>query len=97
MRVAQTDRADSQLTDSRKFVVEQEIVSDVAGRALVVVEPQHHADELTPTHFRDAEFLAQLIATKDQHPQTRVRRRAEPAAAINAYRAVEAMTEFDAE
>ena len=45
--------------------------------------------------FRQAPFLAQLIATKDKHPQTRQRRRAEPAEAIDAYRAVEAMTEFD--
>jgi hypothetical protein len=37
---------------------------------------------------RQAPFLAQLIATKDQHPQTRERRRAEPAQAIGAYQAM---------
>ena len=38
-------------------------------------------------HHRQAPFLAQLIATKQQHPQTRERRRAEPAQAVSAYRA----------
>ena len=34
---------------------------------------------------RRADFLAHLIATRDDLPQTRVRRRAEPAEAIAAY------------
>lgn len=34
-----------------------------------------------------ADFLAQLIATAGQAPQTRMRRRAEPGEAIAAYRA----------
>jgi hypothetical protein len=33
-----------------------------------------------------AAFLAQLIATRDQLPQTRERRRVAPAQAVNAYR-----------
>ena len=37
--------------------------------------------------YRQAQFLAHLIAMKDQHPQTRERRRAEPGEAIAAYRA----------
>ena len=56
------------------------------GRALVPVAPAVNAVELVVSH-RDAQFLAQLIATKNQHPQTRGRRRAEPAEAIAAYRA----------
>jgi len=36
-----------------------------------------------------ADFLAQLIATVNQVPQTRMRRRAEPAEAVAAYSAVE--------
>ena len=36
--------------------------------------------------YRHAPFLAQLIATKDQHPQTRERRRAEPTEVLAAYR-----------
>jgi hypothetical protein len=36
-------------------------------------------------------FLAQLVATKDGHPQTRERRRAEPNVALAAYRATAAL------
>jgi hypothetical protein len=36
----------------------------------------------------DAAFLAHLIATKAHAPQTREKRRAEPAEALAAYRAV---------
>jgi hypothetical protein len=38
--------------------------------------------------FREAGFLAQLIACKDQHPQMRERRRATAEEAVAAYRAV---------
>jgi hypothetical protein len=56
-----------------------------ASRALVVTAPAA-AREL-PVHYRQASFLAHLIATKDHAPQTRERRRAEPGEAIAAYRA----------
>jgi hypothetical protein len=36
--------------------------------------------------YREAAFLAHLIATKEKVPQTRERRRAEPSEAIAAYR-----------
>jgi len=36
-------------------------------------------------------FLAQLVATKDGYPQTRVRRRAGPNVALAAYRATAAL------
>jgi hypothetical protein len=39
-----------------------------------------------------APFLAQLVATKDQHPQTRERRRAGPNEALAAYWASVALT-----
>lgn len=39
-----------------------------------------------------ASFLAQLVATKDQHPQTRERRRAGPNEALAAYWASVALT-----
>jgi hypothetical protein len=45
-----------------------------------------------PSAFRQAPFLAQLLAMKDQHPQTRERRRAEPHDALTAYRATAALT-----
>jgi hypothetical protein len=60
------------------------------SRALVAVNPT--AAEREPVAgFRQAPFLAQLIATRDQIAQTRERRRAEPAEAIAAYRATEAL------
>lgn len=92
MRITGIDRSSSRLTDSRKSSAPPEVVKDVAGRALMVVEPSHSAPELV-SNFRQAPFLAQLIATKDKHPQTRARRRAHPTDAIGAYRAVEAMVE----
>lgn len=82
----------SQLTDSDKSPAAPEIVKDAGGRALLVLEPEREILGAAG-NFRQAEFLAQLIATKDKHPQTRERRRALPADAIGAYRAVEAMVE----
>ena len=60
------------------------------SRALVVLAPA--ATQAPSASYRRAQFLAHLIATKDMLPQTRERRRAEPAEAIAAYRAVAAMT-----
>jgi hypothetical protein len=57
-----------------------------ASRALVVVAPPTPASAARP--HRNAQFVAQLIATRTQAPQTRVRRRAEPHEAAQAYRAV---------
>ena len=42
-------------------------------------DPRRHASRT------DCGFIAQLIATKAQAPQTRTRRRAEPGEAISAY------------
>ena len=60
------------------------------SRALVVTAPAA-VIESRPVH-RQATFLAHLIATKEQAPQTRTRRRAEPSEAISAYRTVAALT-----
>jgi hypothetical protein len=61
-----------------------------ASRALTVIAtpaPRH-----VPSPVRgDAAFLAHLIATKEQAPQTREKRRAAPAEALAAYRAVAGM------
>ena len=92
MRITEINSSTLQLTDSRKSHTAPEIVKDVAGRALLVIEPEREILSAA-TNFRQAPFLAQLIATKDQHPQTRERRRADPADAIGAYRAAEAMVE----
>jgi hypothetical protein len=57
-----------------------------AGNALVIVEP---AVRVAPPSItaggRSAQFLAHLIAMDQQAPQTRTRRRAEPAQANLAY------------
>jgi hypothetical protein len=55
------------------------------SRALVALSPTPIGRD-GPAIYRQAPFLAQLIATKDQHPQTRERRRAETGEALNAYR-----------
>jgi len=61
------------------------------SRALVAIEPAApHASPRALARHPAAPFLAQLIATHLQVPQTRERRRAEPAEAIAAYRAMQA-------
>ena len=58
------------------------------SRALVALTPAATTYKPSESH-RQAAFLAHLIATKGQLPQTRERRRAEPAEAIAAYRAMD--------
>jgi hypothetical protein len=67
-------------------VVDQTLTADTAAdecRALVALGP---ASPRRRTVARPAAFLAHLIAVRQSHPQTRERRRAEPAEAVNAYR-----------
>ena len=47
--------------------------------------------DLPPLTRGDSAFLAHLIATKTQAPQTREKRRAEPAEVLAAYRAAAGM------
>jgi hypothetical protein len=56
----------------------------VPGRALVALTPAAALGK-APEGYRQAPFLAQLLAMKDQHPQTRERRRAEPDQVLAAY------------
>lgn len=59
------------------------------GRALIALDAAAPAERLsTASRHPAAPFLAQLIATHMQAPQTRARRRAEPAEAIAAYAAM---------
>ena len=93
MRVEATRQAASAHPDfSGQF--EREHKDDGAfeqeSRALVVTEMA--ATTQTAPVYREAAFLAHLIATKDQAPQTRERRRAEPGEAIAAYRTAIALT-----
>jgi hypothetical protein len=46
------------------------------GRALITVAPVDHGEDTH--HWPQASFLAHLIATANQLPQTRERRRADP-------------------
>ena len=68
-----------------------DLASAGESRALVALTPAAAARQPSESH-RQAAFLAHLIATKDQLPQTRERRRVEPAEAIAAYRAGAALT-----
>jgi hypothetical protein len=63
--------------------------SKVSGsRALIPVTPAAPSETPVRTCVRaDARFLAHLIATEQKAPQTRERRRADPAEAIAAYTA----------
>jgi len=61
-----------------------------ASRALTVMSAPSPRE--APAVVRgDAAFLAHLIATKEQLPQTRIKRRAEPDVALALYRAVAEM------
>jgi hypothetical protein len=67
--------------------------SAAPSRALVALSPAA-AKHDAPETYRPAPFLAQLLAMKDQHPQTRVHRRAAPNEALAAYSATIALTRF---
>lgn len=69
----------ARLPDEGGHLQEQE------SRALVVIAAAEHPVHAKGYHY--APFLAQLVATKDGHPQTRERRRAEPVEVLAAYRA----------
>jgi hypothetical protein len=67
-------------------------VAETESRALIAVEAAAAGDRPLPlTRHPSAPFLAHLIATRMQTPQTRARRRAEPEQAIAAYGLVTAV------
>jgi hypothetical protein len=61
--------------------------TSVPGRALVVLQAGEPAHQVSAGPRPSAAFLAQLIAHRQQAPQTRMRRRAEPDAARATYAA----------
>ena len=61
-----------------------------SGRALIALQPIASGGDAGSRHRPQAGFLAQLIATDGKLPQTRERRRAEPADVIAAYTATSA-------
>jgi hypothetical protein len=60
------------------------------SRALVSLSSTTGHSERVTSYYHGP-FSAQLVATKDLHPQTRERRRAEPVVALAAYRATAAL------
>ena len=59
------------------------------SRALIAIEAPAPAERsFTPSRRPAAPFLAHLIATQMQAPQTRARRRVEPREAISVYAAM---------
>lgn len=60
--------------------------SEAEARSLVAIEPAAPGERAIPlSRHPAAPFLAHLIATRIQAPQTRARRRAEPGEALAAY------------
>lgn len=82
---AKTERAAPRPQD-RPALATQPLATIEPSRALVALAPAAALDRREPAR-RAAPFIAHLIATKAQHPQTRTRRRAEPAEASLAYTA----------
>lgn len=62
-----------------------EAVTPAEGRALVALAPAAPSEREPALSYRPASFLSQLIANKDQLPQTRERRRVDPSEAVLAY------------
>ena len=91
MRVEASKQAAGKASDfGRDFGGDHHEPPAPESRALVVTSPT--AVTQTSPVYRQAAFLAHLRATKDQAPQTRERRRAEPNEAIAAYRNAGALT-----
>jgi hypothetical protein len=70
-------------------LVEDGIFEEVASPAMAVIPlaPPPHGVRSFVNPRPDPSFVAQLIATAEQLPQTRYLRRAAPADAMSAYRA----------
>ena len=58
------------------------------SKALVALAKADDTTAVRPTSRANADFVAHLIATSAQAPQTRARRRANPEEAIAAYHAL---------
>ena len=93
MRLGEITKATTRQTGPMPASAEAASAEPADSRALVPLTPAAAARE-TPYGHRQAAFLAQLLAIKDQHPQTRERRRAAPDEAIAAYRATVELTRF---
>ena len=91
MRIGEIRKVVPQQADLMPHDDEPEAAEQAApSRAMVALTPAAGL-RLSPETRQQAPFLAQLLATKDQHPQTRERRRAAPEDGIAAYRNVAAL------
>jgi len=87
MRISRIGAGDIAAPARHSASAHQDEISE--ARALVAIEPAApHASPRALTRHPAAPFLAQVIATRLQAPQTRARRRAAPEEAIAAYRSV---------
>jgi len=94
MRLGDTEKVASRQVEPASHGAEPAPAEQAAAsRALVALTPATALSK-APRNSRQAQFLAQLLAMKDQHPQTRERRRAEPHEALAAYRATVNLTKF---
>lgn len=64
---------------------EQGLAETGSSRAMITIAPASSVGHDPSPSYRPAPFLAHLIATREQFPQTRERRRLEPADAVRAY------------
>ena len=94
MRLGEINAASLRHSDAAGHQTEPDRAAPASeSRALVALAPLADPSE-RQAGYRNASFLAHLIATKDQHPQTRERRRADPEEALAAYRATVALSAF---
>lgn len=68
-----------------------EVANGTTLPAVTWVEPSVVSEQIPSRYRPDAAFIAHLIATRDHHPQTRLRRQTEPQTGTDAYRAVSAL------
>jgi len=91
MRLGEIRKVVTRTSAPAPRAVEPAPAEPTPSRALIPITPAADVAE-APAPYRQAPFLAHLIAARDQLPQTRERRRAAPDDAIAAYRAAAALT-----
>lgn len=89
MRIVGTSSPVSTLTRQFAGEAHEATSPDAQGTDLIAIEPPRRS-ERSPLSARhpSAPFVAHLLATRMQAPQTRERRRAEPEEAIAVYRSM---------
>ncbi len=94
MRLGEIDATSSRRTGLKAGAADVEPAARASeSRALVALSPAACGHQMA-ANYRQAPFLAHLIAMKNRHPQTRERRRAEPDEALAAYRNAAALTKW---